>query len=312
MARPLRIEYPGAFYHITSRGNERKPIYRSERDREKFLEYLKEAIEKYRINIYVYCLMSNHYHLLLETREGNLSKVMRFINGSYVTYFNKKRSRSGHLLQGRYKSIVVDKDAYCMELSRYIHLNPVRARLVSKPDEYYWSSYREYTNDSKSEWINTEWLLRQFGMKKRECQKKYQAFVEEGLRSNLRNPIEGSRAGVLLGREDFQDQIRAQLRMSKQRERDLPALRELRPRPTFKEIIHLVDRDHVTNIKEKRKAAIYLSHLYSGKTLKEIAEWFGGIQDSGVCQIVKRFTIELEKDKILFDRIEKLKVSISN
>ena len=142
MARPLRITYPGAFYHITSRGNERKAVFKSKRDREKFLEYLESATQRYDAQIHTYCMMDTHYHLLLETPSGNLSQIMRHINGAYTTYFNVKRGRSGHLFQGRYKAIVVDIDQYAKELSRYIHLNPVRAKMVETLEEYEWSSYK--------------------------------------------------------------------------------------------------------------------------------------------------------------------------
>ena len=141
MARPLRITYPGAFYHITSRGNERKEIFKSRADKDKFLFYLESATRRYDAIIHVYCLMSNHYHLLLETPSGNLSQIMRHINGAYTTYFNKKRQRVGHLLQGRFKSILVDMDEYCKELSRYIHLNPIRAKMIDNLKDYRWSSY---------------------------------------------------------------------------------------------------------------------------------------------------------------------------
>ena len=144
MARPLRIQYSGAFYHITSRGNERRDVFRSKADRERFLFYLATATERYHARIHVYCLMSNHYHLLLETPEGNLSQIMRHINGAYTTYFNTKRKRAGHLFQGRYKAILVEADEYATHLSRYIHLNPVRAGMVSVPEDYTWSSYHYY------------------------------------------------------------------------------------------------------------------------------------------------------------------------
>ncbi len=142
MARPLRITYPGAFYHVTSRGNERKNVFMSRRDREKFLEYLDSATERYDAVIHAYCLMGNH--LLLETPSGNLPQIIRQINGAYTTYFNSKRTSSGHLFQGRYKAILVDIDEYTKALSRYIHLNPVGANMGERLEEYEWSSYQFY------------------------------------------------------------------------------------------------------------------------------------------------------------------------
>jgi len=129
---------------VTTRGNERKDIFKSDRDRERFLEYLQSASERYGAVVHAYCLMSNHYHLLVQTPQGNLSQIMRHINGAYTTYYNTKRKRFGHLLQGRYKAILVDKDAYAQELSRYVHLNPVWAGMAKRPEEYGWSSYRFY------------------------------------------------------------------------------------------------------------------------------------------------------------------------
>ena len=142
MARPLRIAFPGAFYHVTTRGNERKTVFKRKRDRERFLEYLETATERYHAVIHAYCLMDNHYHLLLDTPAGNLSQIMHHGNGAYTTYFNVKRARSGHLFQGRYKAILVEKDEYAKELSRYIHLNPVRAKMVEQPEQYEWTRYR--------------------------------------------------------------------------------------------------------------------------------------------------------------------------
>lgn len=156
MARPLRITYPGAFYHVTSRGNEGKNIFKSKRDREKFFEYCESASKRYDAVIHVFCLMDTHYHLLLETPSGNLSQIMRHINGAYTTYFNVKRGRSGHLFQGRYKAILVDIDEYAKELSRYIHLNPVRAKMVNTPQEYEWSSYQFYIREKRP----PDWRIR--------------------------------------------------------------------------------------------------------------------------------------------------------
>ncbi len=130
MTRPLRIQFDGAYYHVTSRGNERKNVFRNNRDREQFLSYLKSAHYRYKAVFHVFCLMNNHYHYLLETPKGNLSQIMHHINGAYTNYFNIKHRRREHLFQGRYKAIVVDADSYAGELSRYIHLNPVRAGLI--------------------------------------------------------------------------------------------------------------------------------------------------------------------------------------
>jgi putative transposase len=127
MARPLRIEYPDAFYHVTSRGNERKNIFRIEKDYERFLGYLESPTDRYGARIHCFCLMSNHYHLLLETPKGNLHMILHHLNTSYTNYLNARTGRVGHLLQGRYCCILVEKDSYAIELSRYIHLNPVRA-----------------------------------------------------------------------------------------------------------------------------------------------------------------------------------------
>ena len=141
MGRPLRIEFPGAHYHVTSRGNEQKDIFKSKADREQFLGYLESAVSRYGAVIHAWCLMTNHHHLLLETPLANLSQIMRHINGAYTNYFNTKRKRVGHLFQGRYKAILIEADAYLLELSRYIHLNPVKAKIVSRLEDYPWSSY---------------------------------------------------------------------------------------------------------------------------------------------------------------------------
>ena len=159
MARPLRIEYKGAFYHITARGNERKRIFFSKADYEKFKDYLRKAQDKYGYLLHCYMLMTNH--LLIETPNPNMSKLMHYLNGSYTSYINRRRKRSGHLFQGRYKSILVDADSYFLELSRYVHLNPVRANMVSNPEDYPYSSYSTYISNKKDGLVHTDLI---FGM----------------------------------------------------------------------------------------------------------------------------------------------------
>ena len=202
MARPLRIEYEGAFYHATSRGNERKRIFSSKSDFGKFKEYLEGAKEKYGCIFHGYVLMTNHYHIILETPEGNLNKVMHYINGSYTNYFNRKRNRIGHLFQGRYKAILVDVDEYLLELSRYIHLNPVRAGIVERPESYPYSSYRSFISKSGEEIVKRELI---WGMISNDGSgaSSYRGFVERGLKDGVENPLAGIYAGAILGRKSF-------------------------------------------------------------------------------------------------------------
>jgi putative transposase len=250
VSRPLRIEYPGAFYHVTSRGNERRTVFQSNRDREKYLSYLESAHERYGAVIHVYCLMGNHYHLLLETPRGNLSKILHYIKGAYTTYFNIKRSRYGHLFQGRFKGILVDKDEYCKELSRYIHLNPVRAGMVKAPLEYPWSSYRYFVGrDKKPKWLTTELVLGDFGGEGGRGFKRYREYVERGGNEQLDNPLKKVIASTFLGGKEFIERIKLEYLEGKEIDRrDLPALRKILMGPSLESIersvIKIVGRDH--------------------------------------------------------------------
>ncbi|MFH1142435.1 MAG: transposase, partial [Candidatus Uhrbacteria bacterium] len=149
MARPLRIEFPGATYHVTSRGNARNDIFLSDNDRHQFLKTLSETIERYNWLCHSYCLMGNHYHILIETPEGNLAKGMRQLNGVYTQAFNKINQRVGHIFQGRYKAFLIEKEPYLLEVIRYIVLNPVRALLVNDPKNWKWSSYCAFAGITK-------------------------------------------------------------------------------------------------------------------------------------------------------------------
>ena len=174
MARPLRVEYPGAFYHVINRGNAGEKIFKSQSDKKKFLEYLQKAVDRFSIIIHTYCLMSNHYHVLIETPQANLGVAIQWLNVSYATYFNRKRQRSGHLFQGRFKALLIEADEYLKELSRYIHLNPVRANIVAKPQDYAWSSYPAFLKKNEGpEWLETGRILGYFGKRKKEAIKKY-------------------------------------------------------------------------------------------------------------------------------------------
>lgn len=298
MARQLRIQYPGAAYHITSRGNERKDIFKSRRDREKFVDYLQTATKRYGAVVYCYCLMDNHYHLLLATPEGNLSQIMQHVNGSYTTYYNIKRKRAGHLFQGRYHSILIDADAYALELSRYIHLNPVRAGIVTRPEDYSWSSYGQYiAGRAKPEWLQTSFILAYLSPQEAEARIRYQIFVEDKLGCSYPSPFQKAVAGAILGCNDFVDKVRQKHLDSSKVDRNLPTLRTLTKHRSIGLIIGKVD-EHIKDKKLARQTSIHLCHRYSGEKLRIIGEFFS-LSDSGVTQASRRLAQKAEEDKIL-------------
>ncbi|WMN60891.1 transposase [Pseudoalteromonas xiamenensis] len=183
MSRSLRLQSAWALYHVTSRGNERQTIYRSKDDFARFLAVLTSVCERFNWVIHSYCLMTNHYHLFVETPDANLAKGMRQLNGVYTQQVNRKYQRVGHLFQGRYKSILVDKDSYLLELCRYIVLNPVRAKsMVNSPVEWPWSSYQEAIGLRKSpDWLATDALLLLFAKSRKTTIKRYSDFVAQGV-----------------------------------------------------------------------------------------------------------------------------------
>jgi len=200
MARPLRIQFPGALYHVTSRGNERAPIFFTDRDRLDYLAILGDVVEQYGWLCPAYCLMPNHYHLLVQTPEPNLSRGMRQLNGVYSQRLNRRHDRVGHLFQGRFKAILVERESHLLEVARYVVLNPVRAAMVRLPEEYRWSSLRATLGlERPPSWLSCAPLVRHFGSRRR-----YRDFVFEGI--GLRAPWAESR-GSVLGSDDFAQSV---------------------------------------------------------------------------------------------------------
>ncbi len=310
MARPLRIAFPGAFYHITSRGNERKAVFKSNRDREKFLEYLESATRRYDARIHAYCAMDNHYHLLLETPSGNLPQIMRHINGAYTGYFNKKRARSGHLFQGRYKAILVDIDEYAKELSRYIHLNPVRAGTVEHPEAYDWSSYPFYVGKKTApEWLHRSFILRYFGETESVAGKRYRDFVDSLTGKEYESPLRDVVSSTLLGSSDFISHIKETFLSGKEPDKNLPALRQLAPKASVEDIFAVIDESFGKDAKPARDLKMFLCHKYTAIKLRELGSHFG-ISESGVCQAGRRVSLRLEKDRKLRNTVEKIEKRI--
>lgn len=201
MTRPLRLEFPGALYHVTSRGNRRNPIYRDDADRRAWLDMLGRVCERHHFVIHSFCQMTNHYHLLIETVEANLSQGMRQLNGVYTQYFNWRHSLVGHLFQGRYKAILVQKESYLLELSRYIVLNPLRAKLVTSLDDWQWSSHHFAGQEHPPSWLERDWLLSRFGNARLAAVSAYQAFVLAGI--GEASPLAATRHQILLGDDAF-------------------------------------------------------------------------------------------------------------
>ena len=202
MARPLRIEFDGALYHVTSRGDARESIFITDTDCSLFLDILKKTRERFNWLCHAYCLMGNHYHLVIETPDGNLSKGMRQLNGVYTQSFNKRHQRVGHVFQGRYKAILIEKESYLLQVSRYVVLNPVRAKIVGSPEEWEWSSYRGTVGREKPHAVlTTDWILKQFGKQREEARRSYKEFVMSGIGSeSIWKEVKGQ---SILGGEGF-------------------------------------------------------------------------------------------------------------
>ena len=208
MARPVRIEYPGAVYHVVCRGNNRQAIFRDDHDRKRYLEKLSLYCEDKDVELLCYCLLTNHVHLVLETPQGNLSKMMQAFQTSYTVYFNKRHGRSGHVFEQRYKAFLVDRDNYLLEVSRYVHLNAVAARAAERPAQYRWSSYASYLKGKGIPGLKYQTILDYFaGGKKRQIEQ-YREFVEGGLagEENLEEPA--VRKQAFIGDEDFEEAAR--------------------------------------------------------------------------------------------------------
>jgi REP element-mobilizing transposase RayT len=318
MARPLRIEYEGAFYHVTSRGNERKRIFSNKWDYDRFKTYLKGAKEKYGCVFHSYVLMPNHYHLTIETPEGNLSKVMHYINGSYTNYFNHRKGRTGHLFQGRYKAILVDVDSYLLELSRYIHLNPVRAGMVERPEAYPHSSYKSFISRRGEEIVFRDLI---WGMISRDRigTKAYQAFVERGFHEELKNPLDNVYAGSILGGKSFVSEALDRLKQDVFSTEETSHRRALHRRHEAGEILAVVSEhfgiatnDLLEKKRDPRNLLIYLLRQQTGMTNREIGDFVGGLSYSGVTRAEERFAEKLKKNKKLQKDVKAVSQKMSN
>jgi putative transposase len=280
MARPLRIEYPGAVYHITSRGNEKRPVFKDDQDRYAFLDTLVAVNKRYHWICHAYCLMGNHYHLLIETPEGNLSIGMRQLNGVYTQFFNKRHKRTGHLFQGRYKAILIQKDCHLLEVCRYVVLNPVRAGMVARPAEWQWSSYRATAGHTRqSPCLSTEWVLEQFSATTGKAERAYRTFVRGGIgKESIWTAVKGQ---AIIGEEKFVDGLTDYLREYK----DVPEIPKSQRYVNRCALDKLFTED-ILQHRQDRDRKIAEAVEQDGYTQREVADHLG-LHFSSVSRIMK-------------------------
>jgi putative transposase len=263
MARPLRLEFAGALYHVTSRGDRREDIFLSDDDRQEWLAVLALVCKRFNWVVHAYCQMTNHYHFLVETVEGNLSQGMRQLNGIYTQRFNHRHGIVGHLFQGRYKAILVQKEAHLLELSRYLVLNPVRAGMVTLPQEWEWSSYAFQMRDEFApEWLNVDWLLAQFGNRRASARLAFETFVLQGI--GQASPLLATKHQLLLGDDAFVSEHRASFEGCDLRELSMAHKRSM--------ALSLIDYEAQAENRNAAMASAYQSGAY---TQAGIAKYFG-------------------------------------
>jgi putative transposase len=324
MARPLRIQYEGAVYHVTCRGNDRKSIFKDDLDRNIFLELLSNGLRTYHIILYCYVLMDNHFHLLLETPLSNLNEFMRWYNITYTSHYNRRYKRSGHLYQGRYKSILVEKKGYLHVLSRYIHLNAVRTKrheMTLLPEKkkylrnYKWNSLSGYINETKKDtFVDYEQVLEAYGGEKREGRKLYWETIcnDLSIGIDIKEKIIG---GSILGSDTFISRIRDKFLPAKSLE--IPAVKRLRKYLTKEKIIETLRKEvgkGFDEIKKERgiirQVAMDLLYRLGGLKGTEIGEIMG-VDYSTVSQGRKRLREKLKKDRNLSEFIKKIEADLS-
>ena len=315
MSRPLRIEYPGAWYHVMNRGRRSENIYFVDADRNAFIKVLQEAAELWNIRIAAYCLMSNHYHLLIQTPDGNLSRGMRHINGVYTQRFNRRHKKEGQLFRGRYKAVLVEADSHLLEVMRYIHRNPLRAGMIKSLEEYCWSSHLGYLSRAKKwSWLQKDDLLTMLSKSRSEQKRAYIDFVGKGEPEEIERFYSLKNLPAVLGDKPFKEIIREKFS-------DLLSHPEI-PRPKSL----AVDAERVIStvckyfgisradlLKSRRglenlhkDTAIFLVRNLCQMTLPEVGRVFGIANYSSVSSVVQRMKAKIESDDILSKKIAKI------
>ncbi len=314
MSRPLRIQYPGAVYHLMNRGSAGRKVFLSRTDYREFLKTVSEAHDLWGVEVFAYCLMPNHYHLCLRTPRGNLSSVMRHVDGLYTQRFNRRHNRDGSLFRGRYKAIVVAADEYLLAVVRYIHLNPVGARLARQPEEYMWSSHEDYLSGSKSvPWLKSREVLDHF-----ESIEDFHRFVQSGNEEGIEEFYGSKKQSPVLGGEGFRDRVMRDLRSIG---REHPRYERISVRPSAERVLKVVARVYGGRVEdlvrsrrgeenEGRKVGMYLMKRLSDMTLGEVAREFGVKSYGAVGWACHGIHLKREADGKFRRRLENLETAI--
>ncbi len=320
MSRPLRIEFPGAWYHVMNRGRRRENIFLQPDDFDAFLKIVRESVERWNVKVAAYCLLPNHYHLLLQTPEGNLARCMRHINGVYTQRFNRAHLQDGQLFRGRYKAVLVEDDSHLLEVLRYIHRNPLVAGLVRQLDEYPWSSHAGYLSCAKQwDWLERETLLTMLTTKKSQRKQAYLDFVAQDEPQEITAFYAMKKLSSLLGGEAFKDWVRNRF-IDQDLQREVPEAKRLAntPQDVIAQVCAYFDLDEARLQQSRRGAenlprdiAIYLTRSTSRMTLGEIGAAFGMTNYSTVSSAAERIKGRMVKDARLRQEVEKLKLLLA-
>lgn len=312
MARALRISFEGAWYHIMNRGVDCQPIFYSQSHLKMFLGVLDELYEKHSIEIHAYCLMGNHYHLMVRTPEANISKLIHHLNTVYAIRFNKRNSRDGPVFRGRFHSVLVQDDAHLLHLSRYIHLNPVKAKMVEKAEYYKWSSYQAYLGlRTPPEWLKMDLIKENFS---NEGMNSYQAFVDHNTEMDLEQFYQKKPLPPILGTPEFIKQVKSKVNVRGDKY-DVPQLCYLRNKYDLQSILDVVIKvTGVTRVKiftatrgrrnDERLIFMYIARQSCGYTLNEIRDFLGMKCRTTITMAVKRMKIFQKEDSLLRARLE--------
>lgn len=323
MARPLRIEYPGACYHVLNRGRRKERVFFEEKDYFFFLKLLGKASDLYKCKIHAYALMSNHYHLLITTPEGNISRVMRFINSLFTQYINRTYDYQGTLFQGRYKAIIVEEESYLLELVRYIHRNPYKAGLEKNIGEYRWSSHRAYLQENlRPKWLNTNDVLSRFSKYEKEAMKKLDLHVNKQSASDLEETLDGLKWPSVLGGDTFKEHAKEMLLGKKLDCEQVPEVKKYTLDIDLENILELIEKSYHLekgSLKKKKRyvdqkrAFIFIAREDLQKNLSEIRVALGNCSLSSVSKGYTKAHEEFQKkSSSCYDNVVKIRKLMSD